>query len=374
MGTPVSKVFIILSTDHIGGAEKRFVGLWQALCEKEEKLQAMLVVSPGLFSILQQQEDFAGVLNRFRERILQFDPGGGFKKFQSAVKDFVSGHTSENDILHFIGDHPLLPGLKRKQVYSITQSSLKNLNAAGKTGQLGGVAFSDVTDILDPLIFKQMRRIFFFKRHKFFRTTNSFCDVNLFQPLPFEQKKDWLVFLGRFEPMKQVKQLLEMMPSVYEAIRTSAVNDLHFYLFGHGAQEAELRDMLKEERYRGLPITIGFNSRPYEVLAQSKVFFSLQLHNNYPSRSLIEAMAAGNIPLVTDVGQTRWLAKPEFSYYVPEHFVVADMVKAVNKIFSEDAGVLARKSAEARQFVLDEHTVEKMADYYKGLYRTCFAG
>jgi hypothetical protein len=36
--------------------------------------------------------------------------------------------------------------------------------------------------------------------------------------------------------------------------------------------------------------------------------------------------------------------------------------------------VLARKSAEARQFVLDEHTVEKMADYYKGLYRTCFAG
>ena len=171
--------------------------------------------------------------------------------------------------------------------------------------------------------------------------------------------------------MKQLCRLLDQVPSIYEAIRPLAGNDLQFYFFGHGSLESEIEIMMKEDRFTGLPITISYLEQPSEILAQSKVFFSLQWHNNYPSRSLIEAMAAGNIPLVTDVGQTRWLARPEFSYYVPGHFNREDMIRAVTEIYKTDPKELEEKSVMARQFILEHHTVEKMRDYYLGLYKAC---
>ncbi|MGZ4089397.1 MAG: glycosyltransferase [Bacteroidia bacterium] len=365
------KVFIILSSNNIGGAEKRFVGLWQAICELHSETFACLVLSPRLYTVLQQQKDLALGINKFNEKIIQFDLTGRFKEYRKAVKNFVTLYTSPKDLLHFIGDHPLIPRLNRKQVYSITQSSLKNLNLVGRIGLVGGVFLSQITDILDPRVYCQMTSLFFLKKNKIFQTSNSYCNVELFTALPFKEKKDWLVFLGRFESMKQVKHLMDAVPVMYQSLIKNAGRDLHFYFFGHGSQEDELKKMLEEERFRGLPITLSYNPNPNEVLAHSKVFFSLQLHNNYPSRSLIEAMSAGNIPVVTDVGQTRWLAKPEFSYYVPEHFTAVELQRTVRKIFLEEEESLSSKSIAARQFVVDEHTIGKMRDYYLKLYSDC---
>jgi glycosyltransferase involved in cell wall biosynthesis len=367
----MQKVFLLLSTDHIGGAEKRFIGLWEAVCSTEKDLAITLVLSPALYQMLQNQEGYAAALTKFQNRVIQWNISGRFRKFRSSLRRFVDGHTEKQDILHFIGDHPLLPGLGRRQVYSITQSSLKNLNNSGKAGHFAGIAFSDIIDILDPRVYEQISRWFFYKKKRLYRTANSFCDTRLFHSLPFSEKKDWFVFLGRFEPMKQVCRLLDQVPSIYEAIRPLAGNDLQFYFFGHGSLESEMEIMMKEDRFTGLPITISYLEQPSEILAQSKVFFSLQWHNNYPSRSLIEAMAAGNIPLVTDVGQTRWLARPEFSYYVPEHFNREDMIRAVTEIYKTDPKELEEKSVMARQFILEHHTVEKMRDYYLGLYKAC---
>ena len=367
----MQKIYLVLSTGHMGGAEKRFVGLWRSLCTSDLDLSLILVVSPKLYQMLMMQEGNAAFMEKFTDHIIQYDISGGFRKFKKAVHNFILKHTQKGDILHFIGDHPLISGLGRKQVYSITQSSFKNLNTIGKIGQIAGIARSDVIDILDPAIFEQVKKIFFYKKHRLFRTSNSFCDIGLFTAVPFGEKKDWFVFLGRFEPMKQAVKLLNGIPAVYDAIKSRAGNDLHFFFFGRGSQEPELTGMLQEERFRGLPITLSFNEQPSDVLARSKVFFSLQWHNNYPSVSLIEAMAAGNIPLVTDVGQTRWLARPEFSYYVPEHFSESDLVNAVLNIYAEDSAILEQKSVMARQFILDNHTLEKMRDYYLSLYAAC---
>jgi glycosyltransferase involved in cell wall biosynthesis len=360
-------VFLFLSTDSIGGAEKRFFGLWKAIAEAKQDVCCTLVLSPKLYRALQLQENSYRSLQKYANLVIQQELSGDFKKFRFAVQSFVTNHTSPNDILHFVGDHPLLHFSKRKQAFSITQSSLKNLNLAGKLGQVAGVYHADIVDVLDPRIYSLLRRLLFYKRNKIFQTSNSFFDSALFYSLPFSEKRNWLVFLGRFEAMKQVSQLLEAIPALQQELKGK--DDLHFYFFGHGSLESEMRKIVAGERFRTIPITISYNKNPAEVLAKSKVFFSLQLHNNYPSKSLIEAMAAGNIPLVTDVGQSRWLAKPEFSYYVPEHFTKEDLVLVVRKIFAEAEEVLAFKSREARQFVLNEHTIEKMRDYYLWLYK-----
>lgn len=365
---PTRSIFLFLSTNKIGGAEKRFAGLWHSLnAAKTNLLDYYLVGSKELLCALKRQEGFDTIEGH--AKIIEYNLSGNFRSFKKAVISFVKSYTKKNDILHFIGDHPLQFFDQRKIVYSITQSSFQNLNVTGKIGQLGGVAFSDIIDVLDPSIYNSTRRLFFYKRRKIFRTSNSYCDVDLFSPLPFEEKKDWFVFLGRFEAMKQVKELLTVMPAMHRALNGIAENDLHFFIFGHGSLEGALNQILSQSHYKELPVTIGYTDKPQEILKQSKFFFSLQLHNNYPSRSLIEAMAAGNIPIVTDVGQSRWLARPEFSFYVPEHFSEADMLKAVSEIFCEGENSLAERSRLARQFVANEHTVDKMRDYYLNLYR-----
>lgn len=364
----MKRVFLVLSTGNIGGAEKRFAGLWRSVNETNSNVKMILVGSKQLVGALSRQAGFSGQFERGKETFIEHDFSGSFKSFQQSVKAFVQEHICNGDILHFIGDHPLCRFSSGKIVHSITQSSFKNLNVSGKLGQLGGVAMSNIIDVLDPNIYSYLRKVFFYKRNKIFRTSNSYCDIDLFSPLPYAEKKDWFVFLGRFEVMKQVKELLQAIPSLYQSLNGIANKELHFYIFGHGTMDEELRQMLSEEKYRNLPVTIGYTDRPHEVLKQSRFFFSLQLHNNYPSRSLIEAMAAGNIPVVTDVGQTRWLAKPEFSFYVPEHFTERDMLKTVSEIYGEGEKMLAEKSRLARQFVMNEHTIGKMKDYYLNLY------
>ena len=301
-----------------------------------------LVLSPTLYEAFQKQEDSSEVLNEFQKNIIKTNLSSGFQNFQNAVKSFVD-HTQPDDILHFVGDHPLLFSLKRRQVFSITQSSLKNLNLPGKLGQLSGVMCSDLIDVLDPVVYTQLTRIFFYKRKRIHRTTNSFCDSELFHSVQFEQKKNWLVFLGRFEQVKQVTALLNAVPAIYQALQQMSIPDVHFYFFGYGSLEGKMREMLQADKFRNVPITIEFNNKPNKILARSKIFFSLQLHNNYPSKSLIEAMSAGNIPVVTDVGQTRWLALPQFSYYVPEYFKEENLVQAITQIYSDDNYVLAEK-------------------------------
>ena len=358
----MKRVWIFIHTSHIGGAEKRFAGLWQSLQDTEGIYN--IVLRKGLHDKFLKDIELEHTLAEKRASVFFLDE----TDLKTAYRSFIKKNTTAGDVLHFIGEHPFLRTKNRKQVFSITQSSLKNMNLFGKLGQFAGIYFSDVADVLDPSIFKLMQRVFVFKRKAISRTSNSFCNIHQHNSVGFEKKKDWLVFLGRFENMKQVKQLLAAVPQVHKAIAPIATNDLRFYFLGHGSLEAELQEMVNQPHFKGIPITIDYTDRPNAILSRSKVFFSVQLHNNYPSRSLIEAMAAGNIPLVTDVGETRWLAKPEFSYYIPEHFTTQDVVNEINKIFKEDAKVLGRKSGMARQVVIEEHTIEKMREYYLSLY------
>ena len=363
------RIFLLLSTNKVGGAEKRFFGLWQSICINKNDVKTILVGSPELFKAISSNEVDSTSIKKFSEFIIEYDLSGNFKKYKKAIVAFVNEHTQKNDILHFIGDHPLRFFKKRIQIYSITQSSFKNLNLLGKIGQLGGVFFSDKIDVLDPTIYCALSKIFFFKKNKIFRTSNSFCDVNLFKPLPFYLKNDWFIFLGRFEVMKQVLELLNCIPNIYNTMKQLTSKDIHFYFLGYGSLEIEIGKLLHEDRFKDLPITVKYTDNPIEILKESKFFFSLQRNNNYPSRSLIEAMSSGNIPIVTDVGQTRWLAKPEFSYYVPESFSSKDILNAIRKIYKEDEETLSQKSKMAREFVIKEHTIEKMKEYYLSIYK-----
>lgn len=355
--------YIFLFPSDIGGAELRFFGLCKEA--QHSNFPITLVITQGLFKALNLKEK--ATLSKQNIPIKIIDYGNGIKESRVAITSFIEKNCTDNDIVHFVDGNPLM-NTQQKQVFSITQSSFKNLSKKGVALQLLSSLFANRVDVLDPKIYSLLKKVFFYNKKKVHITSNSYCDVEKFDAYEFLDKKDWFVFLGRFFHLKQVLPLLNTIPKLYLQFRDSFQDDFKFIFIGYGTQEEILRERITQPDFENVPVELFRSDQPQEILKESRYFFSVQLNNNYPSRSLIEGMCAGNIPICTDVGNTRWIAKPEFSFYVPELFSTRDMLKIIEEISNNSNEALTQKSIKARQFVLNEHTISKMLDYYRRIY------
>jgi glycosyltransferase involved in cell wall biosynthesis len=360
-------VFIILSTIHIGGAEMRFAGLWNAFEQNKvnNEFNVFLVLNPALYEKFVAAEIIMpGQKNVIVEKLSE----NNFITYRANVKRAIKKYSNKGDIIHFIGSSPALLFYTRRSLLSVTLSDLNVEGVKLKWIVLTSILFSGSCDILDDRVYKKLQKFFFWKKRNLHKTTNSFCDTELYKPVALGQKKDQVVFLGRYAPVKQVTELMEAIPLIHAELKKNYDLDVHFYILGHGELAQNLLIMKENDAFKNIKVEVYYEKFPYRVLNESKVFLSLQLHNNYPSRSLLEAMAAGNIPLVTDNGDTRSIAKPEFSYYVPEKFTAAQLAEQLVQIFAMDDNDFDRKAMLARNSVLEGHTLEKMKLYYHKLY------
>lgn len=367
-------VHYIIPTAGIGGAEKRFIELWCYLNEHQKQFDLRLIISEQLQEAISKNETLQILSKPYAHKIKTYliDFNLRVIEFQQALYDVVCLYAAPTDILHFILSYPtFIYRLKHHKIlYSLTESSFKNVNIKGKLLYLMNICRSTAADILDPVVHGQVRKWLFFKKNKIYLTPGSFVDASVFKPAENYQKENWFVYLGRFFWVKQVLELLKTLPEVCQKIDASGlgIKDYKFIFLGYGHQEEEVKAMLSQPEYRSLPIEVKMAHKPEEILARSKIFFSLQLRNNYPSKSLLEGVAAGNIPLVTDVGTTRMIADPAFSYYVPEYFSADAIAEQLITILSLDENSLQAKMKAARQFIVDHFTIQASASYYLKLY------
>ncbi|MEP7163358.1 MAG: glycosyltransferase [Ferruginibacter sp.] len=366
-------VYYIIPTTGIGGAEKRFIELWCYLQKNKDPFDFHLVISEQLYEALKAIPELHKVLQPWANKIITYniDMKGSILQSQKELYRFVCRQTTPNDILHFILSFPtfIFPLKHKRTIYSLTESSLKNVNIKGRLLYLLNVLRAKYIDILDPVVHKKAWQYFFFKKNNILLTPGSFVDTTVFKPVNDQQKENWFVFLGRFFFVKQVVVLLKTLPEVCKRLDDSGIKNYKFIFLGFGQQEHEINSIMALPEYRELPIEIKMTNDPEEILAKSKIIFSLQLHNNYPSKSLLEGMAAGNIPLVTDVGTTRSIASPEFSYYVPEHFSANDITIQLTMILSLDERSMQFKMKAARDFVTENFNIKTSAVHYINLYK-----
>ncbi|CAN5761452.1 hypothetical protein BH11BAC4_BH11BAC4_06970 [soil metagenome] len=369
----MQSVFYIIPTAGIGGAEKRFIELCCYLWKNEPSFNFNLIISEQLFAAASSNKKLNEQLlfNQHKIKVYSISFNESVISFQQKLYSFVCEHTKSTDILHFVLSFPtyIFPLKHSNTVYSLTESSLDNVNIKGRLLYLLNVMRSKYADILDPVVHQKLCKYFFYKKKRILLTPGSFTDINLFKPTDDLKKENWFVFLGRFFFVKQVVELLKQIPAICEEIDAAGYSGYKFIFIGYGQQAQEMQDILRSEIYKDLPIEIKMSNEPEAILAKSKVFFSLQLHNNYPSKSLLEGLAAGNIALVTDVGTTRIIAKPEFSYYVPEHFSATDIATQLISILSLSEDSLQMKLRSARSFIENNFTIQASAKYYTGLYR-----
>lgn len=364
------RIYYVFSTFAIGGAERRFMELWVYFL-KNQQGDYRAIMHPDLLKALQANTTLWEQIVPFQHRITLFDapahlPGW---KMQRLMYRVLQEKTEPSDIIHCILWFPVMIAgrLRQRMIFSLTESSFRNVNFRGRLMYWLSALRANRTDVLDPQVFRQLRRSLFFRKSSISCTPGSFTDVQLFKPAA---KKQQIVFLGRFFYVKQVVRLLSCWPDVVRELtgKGHLMNEWELLLLGYGQEESRLRQLLSEPVYQQLPVILQEALHPEQWLVSSTVFFSLQLNNNYPSKSLLEAMAAGNIPIVTDVGDTRLMVQPEFGYFVPEAFSAADLANALHQILRLSESERAARRDAARNWVVRHFSIESSARYYSNLY------
>src|SRR5437879_4715849 len=101
------------------------------------------------------------------------------------------------------------------------------------------------------------------------------------------RKLGWVVFVGRLIADQAPVLFLEAVPAISRAVPVA-----RFFLLGDGPLRPQVEQALDRLRLRGL-VELGFRAYLAPVLGRARVFVSLQRQDNYPSQSLLAAMAGG---------------------------------------------------------------------------------
>lgn len=185
----------------------------------------------------------------------------------------------------------------------------------------------------------------------------SVIDATRFQPA--SKKQPWVVFAGRLVEEKNPVLFVEAMPAVLRAVPTARI-----FLLGEGPLGPAVEQVVDRAGVRGA-VTTGFQPDLAPIFAQAHVFVSLQRQDNYPSQSLLEAMACGAATVATDVGLTWKLVDETTGIRVKPN--PDDIAGAVIQLL-KDQQRCERLGLAARRRVMEQHSEERYRAYLESLY------
>ncbi len=370
----------------LGGAEKQYARVFQALASQPGNRHRLLITR-SLLLVLQS----AGLLRGMDERLVVLDPP--YRRKSMAAKSGWLNNTlsfrlaTALDALWYVGQiwralnrlqpdvaHPLLTGVYLSLPGLIARQSTRRLMSAysysfesyrdkrilgfplGATIKRMAMQRSDSIEALTPAIRDDLiaRGI----PARLIRAAPSTL-IDASQYAPASEKKDWVVFLGRLVQIKNPLLLVEAIPLVL-----SRWPGVHFFILGGGELQPEIEQRVRELGI-GEQVTLHFEPHPQKVLAQSKIFVSLQQDENYPSQSLLEAMACANAIVATDVGETWRLVDKTNGLRVPAD--AQAVAEAILQLLADSR--LSERCAASRKRVLDEYAPEKYIEYISGMYQ-----
>lgn len=222
-----------------------------------------------------------------------------------------------------------------------------------------GMERANITDFLSPFILNGVKDRGVNIQTK--QISIASCSFTDYSHCHVGDKKEFIIsFAAR---MQMDKNPLLFVQAASEVIRKYPF--VKFTMLGDG----DIKDLIKSNIDKlGLSskITLGFHPEPTMIFSETSIFCSIQSTNNYPSQSLLEAMACGNAIIATDVGDTRMLVNKTNGILIP--FSLTHLIDAISYLI-EHRDVTLQLGLEARKQVLQNHTLEKHASYYESLFK-----
>jgi len=398
----MNKIILLISVSgsYIGGAQKRYLSLFDYICEKRKDYY--LVINKKLYltliknNVLKSYENVR-VLTLYCESKLNTENNpsdskqeilikknkeiSGIRLFLGQKKMFLKSiviwfsfifefrrtiRELNSKIVYAVWmggifAWPLKGLFKFKLIYSYNDSAMamidKNIFELFNSSEYRVLKHADKIDFLSPAIVEMYKRkIGAIEDDRITVTPNSFINYKLY--FSDEQKKNDVIFLSRLWQNKNPILFLQSVKIFND--KYTNIPGINFYIIGEGGLEKNIKEYIADNKLVNTYF-IGKSLEPWKFLRQSKVFISIQQVNNYPSQSLIEAMACENAIIASDVGETRKLVTENEGILVnldPE--IIAE---EIYKLFTTK-GLIEQLGSNARKKVIENHTVEKYAEYF----------
>jgi glycosyltransferase involved in cell wall biosynthesis len=172
-------------------------------------------------------------------------------------------------------------------------------------------------------------------------------------------KNGTIAYIARFEYYKQPLLFLHVAK-----ILISKDSNIRFVMVGEGGEIEKVKKYIYENKMENnVSLIVGGN--PAQVLSKSVVFLSLQLHENYPSRSLLEAMSCANAVVATNVGYTYLLVDDGNGVLVDQD--PQNIARQVYKLLRSSS--LGNKMNESRKRITSKYTKDKYLNNLFSMYK-----
>lgn len=344
------------------GAEKRFINIWKKFNSINNKFIFLITHKKTL--------DYFSFSSKEKENILLLDT-----KKTNYISQYISvfkllNIIKKNSVIHFVNTYyPFLSLLSRScfiisWLQPFNPISFKNLKFYHMFLFFIGFVFSNHIDVLNPKNFKKFKKLFFFKRILNTPTSNN-IDKKLFIP---DTKNNSLVFLGRFEMDKGIDKLIGMIPYLENKLNNqNKIDTVDIFIIGKGKEQDKINELINE-KYKSLKITNLYSNEPQIFLNQAKVFLSLQKSSNYPSRSLVEAMYSGCLPIITDTGDSKLMGDDKKLFFVEKDIKADDLSDLIIKILLLKNDDYKELSEKIRKDAILKFDNDNQFKYFSNLY------
>jgi len=367
-------VFLFSSSiEGSGGTERRFARIFRCIQEQKHHENIFLITNSEMPTQLEMASIYVGSRNVIIKKIdMPSKRVNFFFRYFNHLKYSIKHYfllkkiikKYKIDILHFISPNlyfipfMLLKRRKPRLVLSLV-SYVAFLEEIPWKDKLVWRFFFEKSDLIDSLYcrFKE----FYPKYKKKTRIAPcSFTDYTQF--FPADRKENLVIFSGRLESRKNPLLFVETASLISEFLRKE---DWKFIVLGKGELEIKLREFIRKNDIEDI-LTIQSISDTSSILRRSSIFVSLQEFENYPSQALLEAMAAENAIIATDVGETRRLINNNNGILLEEQSAVA-LSQAVILLI-ENTQLRKKLGENARKSIINTHKIDLYANYLKELW------
>lgn len=385
--------FVILGPPIIGGAEKRYATIFNYLNTKHNNYS--LLINETRFNLLNDAKVFTE-----KKNITKIKIPSDKKEIKYSNPDVNNSSHRKNDsllrkILSSLKSHLILinvfykiEGWRRKNnidvifgvfqgaiyitpyyfmksvktVISYNDSEFNLLNNRGFKWFAGfnlPLKRAGQVDLLSDFIDEGLKKRGY-NIEKSRKNVANVSFINNEKYRPDYPKENWVVFLGRLFDYKNPKLFLEASIRILKIRR-----DYKFFILGKGNLQNELISMINQEGLNDY-IKLFYEPEPSKILSKSKIFVSLQETNNYPSQSLLEAVACENAVIATDVGETRKIVTNETGILINKS---ADELETamLNLMNYEEIRLNYIKNAKIK--VRENHNIEYFANYLINVFK-----
>lgn len=392
----MNKLIILISfSDYLGGAQIRYLSLYQEITQRRNDYH--LILNRKLFNLAVS----AGLIDKKHEKIivLENEKISNSQNDNSKKKDQTLSKSYKRRTIRKIGlkiknyynyikyilylqklfikinpDYvyaiwvggmvawPLKYFNSFKLTYSYMDSGFSSLDSFFKhplKSERMPLKHADTIDFLSEDLFSGTKKRVGISDKQ--RVAVSPCSFKNYSNLYTENKLDTVVFCSRLTPIKNPLLFLKSVKVFNEKFPEK--RNISFQILGDGECLEEVLQYKSENKLRNIKI-IGFTEQPEKYLRKSKIFVSIQTNNNYPSQSLLEAMACENAVIASDVGETRKLVTESEGILV--NLNENEIADALHTLINDEAR-RCDLGRNARNKVLTEQTIERYLDYFYSL-------